>query len=151
MLKPISYLLCTAMPLLFFSCSSSKPTAWVIFNNQNSEGKPVEMTLVCKNEKGGNSLLTKQVIRPGLQSFPGFSIKKGKYEFAVTANNNLVGCSKVIMVDSDRWIFVSYIQSDSVKLNKSYGYWDLTAFTKINHEYAGLDMFFQSRKPANLN
>lgn len=140
---------CICFFFLSFS-NSSKHTVWVIINNTRAGSKPVDMQISLTDSKNHHMVIAEQEVPAGLQQLPGKKIKEGTYEFSVAANDSQVLITQPVTLDGDRWIMINYVQQDSAAIVKSHGYFNTTRFTKINNQYATIDIYVDSRRPASL-
>ncbi|MFZ6022887.1 MAG: hypothetical protein ACOYVG_00355 [Bacteroidota bacterium] len=131
------------------ACTIAKQSAHVIVNNESNE--QISMQLVISDQVNGK---TKEEInyslRPGLQHVPVRKFPKGSYAIHVNANNGTVCKKYPLALDTDRWIMITYMQDDSLRLQKKYGYIDTSELKKINGKYAGLNLYVENRRPPNL-
>lgn len=145
--KQFMYVLGVSVSLM--ACTIAKQSAHVIVNNESSE--QISMQLVISDQENGK---TKEEInyslKPGLQHVPVRKFPKGSYAILVNANNGTVCKKYPLALDTDRWIMVTYMQDDSLRLQKKYGYIDTSELKKINGKYAGLNLYVENRKPPNL-
>lgn len=133
------------------ACRSSKPTAYVIIHNENSDPKAVNVS-IAMNETGEQKPLhqTELALQPGLQFLPGIKYKKGNYKLTVGTKDGSFSITQPISMDTDRWIIINYAHGDSVNIVKNYGYLDPDKFKVVNGKYANLDMYVENRRPPNL-
>jgi hypothetical protein len=133
------------------ACSSSRPTAHIIINNENSYNTPINLSvsLSDKNEVV-KEIVSGVSVQPGLQFIPGKKYKKGTYHLMVGTNNGDIHIKHPITLDTDRWIIINYLLGDSSSIVKTYGYLDTTSFKKVNGRYANLDVYIDNRRPPNL-
>ncbi len=145
--KQFMYVLGVSVSLT--ACTIAKQSAHVIVNNESSE--QISMQLVISDQENGK---TKEEInyslKPGLQHVPVRKFPKGSYAIQVNANNGTVCKKYPLALDTDRWIMVTYMQDDSLRLQKKYGYIDTSELKKINGKYAGLNLYVENRRPPNL-
>lgn len=140
---------CICFFFLSFS-NSSKHTVWVIINNTRSGRQPVDMQISFTDSKNQRKVIAEQEVPAGLQQLPEKKIKEGTYQISVAANDSQVLITQPITLDGDRWIMINYVQQDSAAIIKLQGYLDTTRFTKINDQYATIDIYVDSRRPASL-
>ncbi len=131
-------------------CHVSRPTAYVIINNESVDRTPVNMSIALHDRKTGKDILQQTTIQPGLQFIPGKKYKKGTYNITVGANDGALNIKHPITLDTDRWIIINYTLGDSANIMKTYGYLDTASHKKINGRYANLDMYVEYRRPPNL-
>lgn len=131
------------------ACSSSRPMAHLIAYNNSDSGTPIDVSITC-HTKGTAYQTIHTTLKPGLQELNSRYFSKGAYNVAAEANNGLVSVKKNMVLDSDRWVIITYTYHDSASIQKSYGYVDTTVLKKINGKYAGLDMYIENRKLPTL-
>ena len=145
--KQMMYVLIVSISLA--ACNVAKQSAHVIVNNES--GDEVPMHLIISNQENGK---TKQEVyyslKPGLQQMPVQKLPKGSYAIEVNTNSGTVFKKHSLALDTDRWIMVTYMQEDSLRLQKRYGYVDTSELKKINGKYTGLNLYVENRRPPNL-
>lgn len=145
--KQFMYVLTAAISLA--ACNVAKQSAHVIVNNESNE--EISMQLVFSNQEDGKTRENLSYsLKPGLQHVPVRKFPKGSYAIQVNANNGTVCKKYPLALDTDRWIMVTYMQDDSLRLQKKYGYIDTSELKKINGKYAGLNLYVENRRPPNL-
>lgn len=138
-----------AIAISLAACSIAKQSAYVIVNNESRE--QVSMQMVISDHKNGK---TKQALnyslKPGLHHVPARKFRKGAYDIHIKAKDGRVCKTSPLALDTDRWVMVTYMQDDSLQLQKKYGYIDTSELKKIDGKYAGLSLYVENRRPPNL-
>lgn len=131
------------------ACGSSRPMAHLFAYNNSDSGTPIDVS-ITRHTKGTANQTIHATLKPGLQELDSRNFSKGTYDVAAEANNGLVSVKKNMVLDSDRWVIITYTYHDSANIQKSYGYVDTAVLKKINGKYAGLDMYIENRKLPTL-
>ena len=134
---------------VFAACSSYRPMAHVIVYNNSDTGIPINVSISHRNGES-RAQTVNTVLRPGFQELDARKFSKGSYHITAAANNGTVAIQKNLALDTDRWIIITYNYSDSLNLQRTYGYVDTAMLKKINGKYAGLDMYIENRKPPTI-
>jgi len=145
--KQFMYVLSAAIGLA--ACNVAKQSAYVIVNNESNEEIPLQMIITDQDNKKRKEEFSYS-LKPGLQHVPVRRFPKGSYDIQVNANNGTLCKKYPLALDTDRWIMVTYMQDDSLRLQKKYGYIDTSELKKINGKYAGLNLYIENRRPPNL-
>ncbi|SDX48569.1 hypothetical protein SAMN05444410_11749 [Hydrobacter penzbergensis] len=138
---------------VFYSlgCGTSRPTAHIIVNNENAYQQPVYLTVQMSGKaEHSKEVLANATVQPGLQFIPGKKYKKGTYELNIDAHDGTLNVKHPLTLDTDRWIIINYLLSDSSSIVKTYGYLDTTSFKKVKGRYVNLDVYIDNRRPPNL-
>lgn len=145
-LHPVSLLLAC---IFLFACRSYRPVTYVVFNNESKE--KIDFSIVA-NDRSHNKVLTsiKHQAKPGLQEIPVTQFKRGEYALQINTHNGQQSKVLPIRLDSDRWLMVTYINEDSLTIQKKYGFVDTGILKKIGGKYTGIDMYIENRRPPNL-
>lgn len=141
------YVLCVVIGLA--ACNVSKQSAHVIVNNESGEEIPMHL-VISDQENGKTKEEIKYSLKPGLQQVPVRKFPKGSYAIQVNTNNGTVCKKYPLALDTDRWVMVTYMQDDSLRLQKRYGFVDTSELKKINGKYAGINLYVENRRPPNL-
>lgn len=131
------------------SCSTYRPAAHVIINNESKEIVPLELVIKDKEEGTVKASINHQV-RPGIQQIPVKKLKRGVYSLHLNTHKGNVSAEHFLSLDTDRWVMVTYTQSDSLSIQKKYGHVDTRRLKKINGQYTGIDLYIENRKPPTL-
>jgi len=124
---------------LCFGCRLFQPTAYFFISNGSEDKTPVDLQVKIGVQTVFYDSIKYTNVRPDLQYTPSITLTKGKYTIFVTADSGRTSLTQTIMLDGDRWIFISYSYNspaDSVQreiLKKNFGY--DTSF--INHKIRG--------------
>lgn len=143
------------IPVALFSvfglaaCSSYRPMAHLVVYNNSDSGTPIDVSITHRT-KGTVNQTIHTTLKPGLQELDPRHFSRGAYDVTAEANNGLVSVKKNMVLDTDRWVIITYTYHDSANIQKSYGYVDTAVLKKINGKYAGLDMYIENRKPPTL-
>lgn len=135
--------------VVFAACSISKQSAHVIVNNESREHVPMKL-VISDQENGKTKEAVDYLLKPGLQEVHIRKFPKGAYDISLNLKNGVIHKNYPLALDTDRWIMVTYMQDDSLRLQKKYGYIDTASLKKINGEYAGLNLYVENRRPPNL-
>jgi hypothetical protein len=141
------------LPLLtticLLSCKSYKPVTYVVFNNESKE--KIDFNIVVNN-RDKNKVLSpiKHQAKPGLQEIPVTQFKRGQYSLQIHTHNGQQSKVLPLRLDSDRWVMVTYINEDSLAIQKKFGFVDTGILKKIGGKYTGIDMYIENRRPPNL-
>lgn len=146
-MKPIGLLV--SLVCLSFSVGS-RHTAWIIIHNSGKSGNVVDIRVDLLDKNEGVALHAEQQVAPGIKELPEKKVKDGPYLLSVSANNALLQSSHPVTFDSDRWIIINYIEEDSATIIKSEGFIDANRYKKVNGKYASIQLYADSRRPANL-
>jgi len=141
------------LPLLtsifLLSCKSYKPVTYVVFNNESKE--KIDFNIVV-NDREKNKVLSpiKHQARPGLQEIPVTQFKRGIYSLQIHTHDGQQSKVLPLRLDSDRWVMVTYINEDSLAIQKKFGFVDTGILKKVKGKYTGIDMYIENRRPPNL-
>ncbi len=131
------------------ACTVSKQSAHVIVNNESGENIPMHL-IISDQENGKTKEDIHYSLKPGLQKIPVRKFPKGSYAIQVNTHNGTICKKYPLALDTDRWVMVTYMQDDSLRLHKKYGYVDTSELKKVNGKYAGLNLYVENRRPPNL-
>lgn len=135
--------------LLLAACSTSRPTAHVIVNNDSDRDIPLNLSISNK-DKNGTHKTFRNTIKPGLQELAPEKLSKGMYAISAETGFGMLSSTKKVSFDSDRWIIINFMHADSMCIQRRYGYVDTALLKKVNGKYTGLDMYAESRRPPTL-
>ncbi len=138
----------SCVSLLFAACSASRPTAYLIVNNDSDKEVPLTVS-ISGNDRNSMKTIT-HTIKPGLQELTPEKFSKGSYSISAEADHGAVTIKKQLSLDSDRWIMISFLHDDSLNIQKRYGIVDTSVLRKINGKYTGLDLYSENRRPPSL-
>jgi len=133
----------------FVACSSSRPMAHLIINNESGSQIPLNVSITHTNN-GASVRTINNIAQPGLQELEAGRFSKGTYSVSAETNNGFVAVKKDVSFDTDRWIIITYIYNDSLNIQKKYGYVDTSLLKKINGKYAGINLYSETRRPPSL-
>lgn len=143
-------LLCVfSLVFVFAACTISKQSAHVIVNNESKENVPMKL-VISDHENGKTRKEIDYLLKPGLQEVQIYKFPKGAYDISLNLKNGVIHKNYPLALDTDRWIMVTYMQDDSLRLQKKYGYIDTSSLKKINGQFAGLNLYVENRRPPNL-
>ena len=145
--RQLTYLIIALGGLM--ACRIAKQSAHVIVNNESSEEIPLQM-VISNQEDGKTKEEIKYALKPGIQQIPVLKLAKGSYTIDIKANNGAISKTYPLALDTDRWIMVTYMHDDSLRLHKKFGYIDTSELKKINGKYTGLNLYVENRRPPNL-
>ncbi|MES2002917.1 MAG: hypothetical protein V4450_00245 [Bacteroidota bacterium] len=131
------------------SCSSVRPSAHIIINNDSNKDVPLQVSITDAGSHTVSRTIS-QTLRPGIQEIAAGKFAKGLYNVAVETDKGIVSISKPVSLDADRWIIINYTSTDSMSIAKKYGYVDTNFLKKINGKYTGIDLFSENRRPPSL-
>lgn len=137
------------LTIILFSCSTSRPMAHLIINNDSQQSIPIKLSVISENS-GTTHATINQTLKPGLQELSAGRFAKGMYQVLVTTADGQVSSSKKVSLDSERWIIINYTSNDSLSIYKKYGYVDTSLLKKIDGRYTGIDMFTENRRLPTL-
>ena len=89
-------------------------------------------------------------VRPDLQYTPSKTLTKGKYTIFVTADNGKVQIQQPIMLDGDRFIFVTYSYKapvDSATLIKNLGF---PFANKLKGQEPKIGIYITDKEPVHM-
>lgn len=131
------------------ACGGIRPSAHFIINNESEASVPMTVSITQKDHSSPAHLLT-QSMQPGIQQIPAGKFKKGMYQVTASVNGDSPVQTKSLSLDADRWIIINYINSDSLGIQRKYGYVDPMLMKKMGDRYAGIDIFSENRLPPTL-
>ena len=120
----IAFLL-TLLLVTATSCRLFQPTAQFFIINESQDRKAVDISITLGGQTIFNDTIKYINVRPDLQYTPSKTLTKGKYTIFVTADNGKIQAQQPIMLDGDRFIFVTYSYKapvDSATLIKNLGF-----------------------------
>lgn len=135
--------------LLLLACKSYKPITYVVFNNESKEKIDFEIVVSDKAKNKTHSPVKHQA-KPGLQEIPIAQFKRGQYSFQIQTHDGQQSKVLPLRLDSDRWVMVTYINEDSLTIQKKFGFVDTGILKKNAGKYTGIDMYIENRRPPNL-
>lgn len=139
---PVVLLISSA--ILISACGGIRPTALLIINNESDAPVALTVSITHKNQVSPDHLLT-QTIQPGIQQIPAGKFRKGIYRITAAAAGGNPVQTRSLSLDTDRWIIINYINSDSLGIQRKYGYVDTTLMKKIGDRYTSIDIFNENR------
>jgi len=94
--------------LTLTGCAFFRPTAQFFIINDSQDKKSVDIQI----KMGGKIVFADTIrytnVRPDLQYTPSITLEKGKYVIYVNADSGKAFLRQPIMLDGNRWIFISY-------------------------------------------
>ncbi len=84
------------------------PTAHFFISNNSEDRRMVDMILTMGGEKVFGDTIKYTSIRPDLSYTPELTLPKGKYLITITADSGKLQVKQRVMLDGDRYIFISY-------------------------------------------
>lgn len=132
------------------------PTAFFVVSNNSRDKTPVDIQIKIGGRNVFNDLIHYSAIRPDLQYATSISLSKGKYNIFITADSGKVNLRQPIMLDSDRWIFITYgynalndsLQGDS--LIKNFGYDSRYMNTKLPEPPPKVGIYITDKEPVHI-
>ena len=107
------------------SCQLLQPTAHFFIINESQDRKAVDISVTLGGQTVFNDTIKYTNVRPDLQYTPDQTLSKGKYIIIVIADNGKVQVRQPIMLDGDRFIFITYSYKapvDSTTLIRNLGF-----------------------------
>lgn len=120
----VIFLLLLTLPTVT-SCRLFQPTAYFFISNQSQDRKAVDIEVKLAGQTVYGDTIKWTDKRPDLQYTPYHSVSNGKYTIIVTADSGRVKVTQPIMLDTDKFIFITYNYAapvDSATLIKKYGF-----------------------------
>jgi len=117
--------LLTIILLTVSGCRLFQPTAYFFIVNESQDKKTVDINVTIGGETVFNNVVKYTNVRPDLQYTPDLTLTKGKYIITIIADSGKVQVTQPIMLDGDRYIFVTYSYKeplDSATLVKNLGF-----------------------------
>lgn len=131
------------------ACSSSRAAAHAIIFNDSDQPTSLRLSITPNNESRPHTIIQHTLI-PGLQEMEVGRFAKGQYLVTAETASGKISLTKSVSLDTERWIIINYISTDSLSIQKKYGYVDTTVLKKIEGRYTGVDMYSENRRPPSL-
>lgn len=135
--------------LFMLSCKAYKPVTYIVFNNESNEKVAFDIILSNKEKNKKLDPITLKA-NPGLQEIPVSQLKKGHYSLQIATQEGQISKELPLRLDSDRWVMVTYINEDSLTIQKKFGFVDTGVLKKVKNRYTGVDLYIENRRPPNL-
>lgn len=135
---------------LLEGCGSSRPVAHLIINNESQEAVPLQITLIGQGNQSPGHIIT-QTVQPGIQELPAGKFHKGLYYIVAEAKKGIISQVRPLSLDGDRWIIVNYMSSDSLNIQRKYGFVDTSILKKADGRYTGIGLYSENRVLPTLN
>ena len=132
------------------SCQFFHPTVHFFIINKSEDRKAIDINIKLGGQSVFNDTIKFTNIRPDLQYTARKSFKKGRYTILVTADNGKVQIKQPIMLDSDKFIFVTYSYKatvDSTTLIKKLGF---PFAEKLKGQEPKIEIYIANEKPVHL-
>ena len=141
---------------LFFSCRLFRPTAYFFISNGSKDKSSVDIQIKIGGQTVFNDSIHYTDVRPDLQYTPSATLTKGKYTIFITVDGGKISLTQPIMLDSDRWIFISYSYTapvDSIQrenLIKYFGYDTSYLNTKLRRIPYKVGIYIMDKEPVHM-
>lgn len=145
----VSLLLFLVTAWLTQACSSSRSAAHAIIFNESNQETPIRLSITHTHQSKPHTII-QHTLKPGLQEVEVGRFAKGQYLITAETVNGKVSFTKSVSLDTERWIIINYISTDSLSIHKKYGYVDTTVLKKIEGRYTGVDIYSENRRPPSL-
>lgn len=145
----VSLLLFLVTAWLVQACGSSRSAAHAIIFNESDQETPIRLSITHPNKTIPHTII-QHTLKPGLQEVEVGRFAKGQYLVTAETVGGKVSLTKSVSLDTERWIIINYISTDSLSIQKKYGYVDTTVLKKIEGRYTGVDMYSENRRPLSL-
>lgn len=129
---------------LLSACGGFRPAANLVINNESNTAVPLQIAISKKGSNTPSHTITES-IAPGIQQIAAGRFAKGQYEVTASLTNGAVTLTRPVSLDTDRWIIINYISSDSLSIQRKYGYVDTAFVKKTDDRYTGIDIFSENR------
>jgi hypothetical protein len=127
-----------------------QPTAYFFISNESQDRKAVDIEVKLAGQTVYGDTIKWTTIRPDLQYTPYQSVSKGKYTITVIADSGRVKMTQPIMLDSDRFIFITYTYTapiDSTTVIKMYGFPDPE---KLKGQEPKVGIYITDKEPVHM-
>lgn len=141
---------------LFCGCRLFQPTAYFFISNGSEDKTPVDIKIKIGGQTVFDDSIKYTNVRPDLQYTPSITLTKGKYTIFVTADSGKTNLTQPIMLDGDRWIFISYsynLPADSLQreiLMKNFGYDTSFINQKIRGTPSNVGIYIMDKEPIHM-
>lgn len=138
---------------LCFGCRLFQPTAYFFISNGSEDKTPVDIQISIGRQTVFDDSIKYTNVRPDLQYTPSITLTKGKYTIFVTADSGRTSLTQPIMLDGDRWVFISYsfkTPADSAqreRLIKDFGYDTTYMNTKLWGTASKVGIYIMNKEP----
>jgi len=129
---------------LLSACGGFRPAANLVINNESNTAVPLQIRIAKKGSNQASHSLTSN-IAPGIQQIAAGRFAKGQYEVTASLTNGTVSLTRPVSLDTDRWIIINYISSDSISIQRKYGFVDTSFVKKENERFTGIDIYSENR------
>ena len=136
--------------LIVTGCRLFQPTAQFFIINESQDKKAVDINVTL----GGQTVFSDTIkyinVRPDLQYTPNKTLSKGKYMITITADSGKVQVRQPIMLDGDRFIFVTYSYKapvDSATLIKNLGF---PFAEKLKGQEPKIGIYITDKEPVHM-
>ena len=132
------------------SCQFFQPTAQFFIINESQDRKAVDINIKLGGQTVFSDTIKYSNVRPDLQYTPSKTLTKGKYTIFVTADNGKVQVQQPIMLDGDRFIFVTYSYKapvDSATLIKNLGF---PFADKLKGQEPKIGIYITDKEPVHM-
>lgn len=149
-------LLFTFLVTLCFGCRLFQPTAYFFISNGSKDKTPVDIKIKIGGQTVFDDSIKYTNVRPDLQYTPSITLTKGKYTIFITADSGKTSLTQPIMLDGDRWIFISYSfnsPADSTqreRLIKDFGYDTSYINTKLRGIPSKVGIYIMDKEPIHM-
>lgn len=145
----VSVLLFLVTAWLTQACSSSRSAAHAIIFNESDQETSIRLSVTHTNKSRPHTIIH-HTLKPGLQEIEVGRFAKGQYLVTAETASGKISLTKSVSLDTERWIIINYISTDSLSIQKKYGYVDTSVLKKIEGRYTGVDMYSENRRPPSL-
>lgn len=141
---------------LGFGCRAFQPTAFFFISNGSEDKTPVDIQIRIGGQTVFDDSIKYTNVAPDLQYTPCINLAKGKYTISVTADSGKTSLTEPIMLDGDRWIFISFNfngPADSIerdRLLKSFWYDTSFVNTKFRGTPSKVGIYVMDKEPVHL-
>ena len=141
---------------LSFGCKLFQPTAYFFVSNISKDKSPVDIQIKIGGQNIFDDSIKYTNIRPDLQYTPSITLTKGKYTIFVTADCGKTSLTQPIMLDGDRWIFITYSYNSPVdslqreSLKKYFGYDTSYINQKIRVTPSNVSIHIMDKEPLHM-
>ena len=132
------------------SCRFFQPTAQFFIVNESQDRKAVDITIKLGGQNVFSDTIKYSEVRPDLKYTPSKTLTKGKYTVFITADNGKVQIQQPLMLDGDRFIFVTYSYKaavDSATLIKNFGF---PFAEKLKEQEPKVKIYITDKEPVHL-
>ncbi len=132
------------------SCRFFQPTAHFFIINESQDKKAINISVTLGGQSVFDDTIKYTNVRPGLQYTPSKTLTKGKYMITVIADSGKVQVRQPLMLDSERFIFVTYSYKapvDSTTLIKKFGF---PFADKLKGQEPKIGIYITDKEPVHL-